>query len=386
MPLKVLMVDDEPDLELLVRQRLRVQVRAGELELLFGRNGEEALDRLREHPDVDVVVTDINMPVMDGLELLGHLRLLPEVRKALVVSAYDDMQNIRTAMNRGAYDFLTKPLDFQDFTATLAKTKAELDTLRLGLQAREQLASLQADLEVATRIQQSMLPPPVASGDGFDIRAAMLPARQVSGDFYDYFRLDGHRLGFAIGDVSGKGVPASLFMAVTRTLLRATALQGDAPSGCLERVNRLLHAQSDGEVYVTLLYGTLNLATGEVEFSVGGQPPPYLLPRRGPVRLLNEVRGRMLGLFEEVEYASARVTLEPGDSLFLYTDGVTEATNAGGTLFSAASLTEMLERVRQDSSEDIMPNVIAEVQAFTAGASQADDITACAVRYRPGEG
>src|SRR5689334_2741082 len=137
----VLIVDDEPDLEVLIRQRFRKRIKEGDFQFVFARNGQEALNKLHEDPSLDLVISDINMPVMDGLTLLLRLADVDRLLKMVVVSAYGDMQNIRTAMNRGAYDFLTKPIDFRDFEVTLNKAVQELETIKEGLHAREQLTN-----------------------------------------------------------------------------------------------------------------------------------------------------------------------------------------------------------------------------------------------------
>jgi DNA-binding NtrC family response regulator len=146
---KVLIVDDEADIELLIRERYRKQIRNGELEFVFARDGQEALTKLQEDSNLEIVLSDINMPVMDGLTLLSRLTGIDRVLKAVIVSAYSDMGNIRTAMNRGAFDFLTKPLDFRDFDATLQKTIQELEAIKEGIRAREQLTH---NLETLLRI------------------------------------------------------------------------------------------------------------------------------------------------------------------------------------------------------------------------------------------
>src|SRR5262245_1905761 len=242
MAAKILIVDDEPDLELLIRQRFRREMREGVYEFLFARNGEEALAALG-NGDVELVLSDINMPVMDGLTLLGRIRDRGLALGTVIVSAYGDMPNIRAAMNQGAFDFLTKPIDFHDFEVTVRKTLAQVRALREAARTRDRLVALERDLHTAAQIQRSFLPgdpPPDAGRADFAVAATMQPAREVGGDFYDYFLLDGDRLGVVVGDVSGKGVPAALFMAVTRTLLRDAALRGTAPGGCLGAVNRAL--------------------------------------------------------------------------------------------------------------------------------------------------
>src|SRR5205085_2614760 len=153
------------------------------------------------------------------------------------------------------------------------------DEIKQGVRAKEQLNAIQHELRVATRIQQSILPrtfPPFPERKDFSIYAEMTPAREVGGDFYDFFLIDDHRLGFVVGDVSGKGVPAAILMAVSRTLLRATAMTAPSAGECLEYVNSVLVSQSDPAMFVTIFYGILHTDTGELEYSVGGHNPPFL--------------------------------------------------------------------------------------------------------------
>ena len=327
MAYKILIVDDEPDLETLVRQKFRRQVREGRFELDFARDGQEALHKLEQDEGISLVLSDINMPVMDGLTLLSKLEHLDRILKAVMVSAYGDMENIRTAMNRGAFDFVTKPIDFQDLEVTIDKTLNTVEEMRRAAREREELLSLQQELSVAARIQLSILPrtfPAFPDHKDFDIYAEIIPAREVGGDLYDFFEIDEDRIGIAIGDVSGKGVPAAIFMAVTRTLLRATALQKLSTAGCLEYVNKVLVTQSESSMFVTLFYAILNTKTGELEYTCAGHNPPYLFSREG-YRTLDPVGGPMVGALEGMKYEHQQLQMKPGEMLLLYTDGVTEA-------------------------------------------------------------
>jgi phosphoserine phosphatase RsbU/P len=382
MPFKVLIVDDEPDLELLIRQRFRKKIRDGEFEFVFAHDGQEALDKLNGDPHLDVVMSDINMPVMDGLTLLSRLSDVDRVLKAVIVSAYGDLQNIRTAMNRGAYDFLVKPIDFSDFEITLNKTIQELEDIKQGLRAREELSAIQHELSIASRIQQSILPrlPAFPTRNDFEIHAQMTPAREVGGDFYDFFLIDKDRLGFVIGDVSGKGVPAAIFMAVCRTLLKATALQGGSAGECVKYFSDVLTKQSDTAMFVTVFYGVLHTDTGELEYCLAGHNPPFLL-LTGSIRELREPAGLMAGAFEHAIYETGRVMMNPGESIFLFTDGVTEAANGTGDFFSDDRLVQVLDRVNGGLPEEIITTVLSELRTFSAGAVQSDDITSMALRY-----
>lgn len=382
--MKILVVDDEPDLEVLVRQKFRRQVHEGRFELVFARNGAEAFEVLARDASINIVLSDINMPVMDGLTLLGKLTGLDRIIKAVIVSAYGDMQNIRIAMNRGAFDFVTKPIDFQDLEITINRTLDEILALKRSLQDRAQLNALQQELNIAARIQQSILPrvfPAFPERTEFDLFAAMTPAKEVGGDFYDFFLIDGERLGFVIGDVAGKGVPAALFMAVTRTLLRATAMQASSAGDCLQYVNKVLAAESADSMFVTLFYGILNSRTGEVEFAVGGHNPPYVFSKSGVRPLCFE--GQMIvGIRQGVSYKSERIQLQPGEGLFLFTDGLTEATNEAQDLFSEERLEAALRNCAAHPLPSLVGSVTEEVRKFVAGAPLADDLTIMAVRYR----
>jgi sigma-B regulation protein RsbU (phosphoserine phosphatase) len=383
---KILVVDDEPDLEILIKQRFRRQIRDDAFHFEFARNGVEALQKLDEHQDISLVLSDINMPEMDGLTLLQKLveRNAPTI-KSVIISAYGDMENIRVAMNRGASDFLMKPIDFADLEATINKTLKQLEILKQALKDREQLLSVKNDLNTAARIQQSILPqkfPPFPDRTEFDVYAKMVPAKEVGGDFYDFFFLDDDRLAFLIGDVSGKGVSAAIFMAVSRTLLKAVAKQIVNPGETLRRINTMLIPEANGRMFVTVFYGILNTRTGEVQFSYGGQPPPYIKRADGSIERVEQDAGFLLGMVEDMEYDVHKVLLHPGDSMFLYTDGVTEALNREGQMFTEAELVQSLRRVDGAQLKDVLGSINEDVTRFSAGAPQADDITMLALQYK----
>lgn len=384
MPTRILVVDDEPDLELLIRQKFRPQIRDRQFEFLFARSGLQALETLQEVKEIDIILTDINMPEMDGLTPLSKLSEHGPILKAVIVFTYGDMDNIRTAMNRGAFDFLTKPIDFQDLQATINETLQEVILLKQGLIEHEQLVSIQRELDIASRIQQSILPrvfTPPPGVTGYEIYAEMIPAKQVGGDFYDFFFVDGERLGFVIGDVSGKGVPAAIYMALSRALLRATALQGLSPGECLDRVNAVLCLENESGMFVTVCYGILNLGTGGIEYSTGGHHPPYLLRSTGAVEVMEATGGMVVGMMEQVEFHTKNVLLRPEDSVVLYTDGVTEAVNSEDEFFSDAPLMGFLEHSYHRSPRQIIDGIVAEVKQFSTGIAQSDDITVLALKF-----
>lgn len=384
--MRLLVVDDEEDVELLIRQRFRRQIREGEMSFVFAHNGNEALQALAEDPEIEIVLTDINMPEMDGLTLLVHLRELDRVLRSVVVSAYGDLDNIRTAMNRGAFDFLTKPIDFADMQVTLEKTMRTVEEVKSAVAEHSRLENLQKELEIAAEMQQSVLPqtfPPYPERRDLEIYARMVPAKEVGGDFFDFFFVDQDRLGFIVADVSGKGVPAALYMMLSRAFVRGRAEQGLEPADCLREGNDSLCVNNAACMFVTLFYGVLDLTTGVLEYSCGGHPPPYLVRRSGDVVELPTVGGPLLGGFPARTYKQASHQLEPGDCLFLYTDGVNEAENRGQAMYGTERLEKALAAAAGSGTREVVDAIFGDVEAFADGASQSDDITGLALRFMP---
>lgn len=384
-PHKILVVDDEPDLELLIRQRFRKQIRENLFSFEFAGNGIQALQVLEKNPGISVVLSDINMPEMDGLTLLQKLQELENpALKSVIISAYGDMENIRTAMNRGAFDFLTKPINFEDLDLTVSKTLDQIEVIRAALQSRDQLISVQRDLSIATRIQLSLLPrkfPPFPDRKEVELFAEMVTAKEVGGDFYDFYFLDQDRLGFVIGDVSGKGIPAAIYMAVSRTLLKAIAHQIVHPGEVLRRLNDLLIPESEATTFVTIFYGVLNTRTGDVQYANAGHNPPYLMRKGGTVEQLPLTDGMLVGKIENLDYDAKKIQLMPGDALFLYTDGVTEAMNAESDLYDDTRLLAYLKNTNGASLEEIAKGNIEDIHTFVGTTPQSDDITVLALRY-----
>ncbi len=378
---KILVVDDEPDLELLLRQKFRRQIRKGTLTLVFAQNGVEALRQLEAHDDVDMVLSDINMPQMDGLTLLNQLNELNRDLRAVIVTAYGDMKNIRTAMNRGAFDFITKPIDFKDLEATIAKTLAHLEVMREALRSRDELVAIRRELGVAARMQESILPTDFPSDTRYEIHAAMTPALEVGGDFYDFFNLEDGRMGIVMADVSGKGVPAALFMMVSRTLMKGTAIGEPDPTKALAEVNQLLVESNEEAMFVTLFYASFDPSSGRVMFANGGHNLPYVIRQNGEVQQIDCESGVVLAVLPGFDFPGGSLDLEPGDAIFFYTDGITEAMNEVGEEFGDDALAEVLAEVAGSDAASFSDRVVAAVRQHAGEADQSDDITCLCLRY-----
>ena len=387
MAVKILSVDDETDLELLLTQFFRRKIRKGEYEFFFAHNGLEALKVLLKHPDIAIILSDINMPEMDGLTLLTKVNEMrnPSL-KCIMVSAYGDMENIRHAMNNGAFDFATKPIDLDDLQVTIDKAVEQIEYVKSAQKEHAQLVDIQGDLTVAREIQHAILPRSfklkMEDADLVDIYASMVAAKDVGGDFYEFFPIDDHRIGFTIADVSGKGVPAAIFMAVSRTLLKATGMRDVASNVCIQMVNDMLCGESVESMFVTVFYGIYDLKTGEIDFTNAGHNPPYILHADGTVEMLKSECNLVLGAIEGMTFKNESLRLNPGDALVMYTDGVTEAENKDHEQFGEARLEAALAELKGAESKQIVDTVNAKVKEFVAGAAQSDDITQLVIRRK----
>ncbi len=378
---KVLVVDDEEDLELLIRQKFRRRIRSGELEFLFAHNGREGLLKLAQNRDIHLVFSDINMPVMDGLTMLHQLAEADLDVQAVVVSAYGDMGNIRTAMNRGAFDFLTKPIDFADLEITLQKGIAHVRSLQASLETRDKLVSIKRELEVASQVQMSALPAELPPNPYYDVKALIYPAKEVGGDFYDYFQIDEFRLALAIADVAGKGIPAALFAMVTRALLKFMVSQYESPAAALDSVNAQLCDGNDSCVFITMFFGVLDTRSGSFLYSNAGHNPPRIVRENGGIDVIAPTGNLVLGIDPEQNYGNAEVQLHPGDTLILYTDGVTEAENPREEEYGEQRMDAMLRERASDDAREIVDGMVASIREFAGDAEQFDDITCVVSRF-----
>ena len=387
MPIKILSVDDEAPIELLLKQFFRRKIRSGDYEFFFARNGVEALAVLDEHPDIEIILCDINMPEMDGLTLLAKLneRRNPAMR-VIMVSAYGDMRNIRLAMNNGAFDFATKPIDMDDLALTIEKAIGQIDYVHASQKEHRQLESLQKDLALASEIQQYFLPstfPPFPEDcDKLEIYASMEAAKDIGGDFYDFFRIDDDQIGLVIADVCGKGIPAALFMAVSQTILRTKAASSASAAECLTEANRLLADYSVEYMFVTTFYAIYNMKTGHVNYCNAGHNVPYVLRADGTIEQLPKSSNVMVGAFKEATYQEDSLQMGHGDTLVMYTDGVTEAMNRNDKAFGNKRLEFLLGGLSDLSCQQIVETVKTGVSCFGDGAEQSDDMTMLVLRRK----
>jgi len=244
------------------------------------------------------------------------------------------------------------------------------------------------ELALASRIQADMLPnvfPPFPGHPEFDLYASMDPAKEVGGDFYDFFLIDDDHLGLAIADVSGKGVPAALLMMIAKLLVQNDAMTGRSPAQVLEAVNRQICANNREEMFITVWFGVLELSTGKITAVNAGHEYPVLMQPGGRFELLKDKHGFVVGGMEDVRYREYEIQLSPGSRLFIYTDGVPEATNADNELFGTERMLAALNRDTGAAPRTILKNVRRAVDDFVRDAEQFDDMTMLCLEYRGGK-
>jgi sigma-B regulation protein RsbU (phosphoserine phosphatase) len=268
------------------------------------------------------------------------------------------------------------------FSAMKSSLKEYIKELKETTASKERIES---ELKIAHEIQMSIVPrifPPFPDRKEFDIYASVVPAREVGGDFYDFFFIDNEHFFFAIGDVSGKGVPASLFMAVTNTLIKKTANKDITPNEILTKVNSELCLENDACMFVTIFCGILNTRTGHVVYANAGHNPPLII-RQGQLPSFLKTKGEfVVGAIDDIVYSSNELTLSPGDVLFTYTDGVTEAMNETNELYSEKRLINFMSTLKLASVEHIVKSIMEDIYRFSQGIPQTDDITMMIFKFK----
>ena len=381
-PTRILIVDDEPDIELMMRQKMRRKLRKGLYALEFALNGREALKKLENggEREIDMVVTDINMPIMNGLELLAEIAKRRPGLKSIVVSAYGDMDNIRIAMNLGAFDFVTKPVDFVDLEATIERTEEHIRTWRTAMRSRDQVAVRRSEIEIARTMQRAAAPPEMPESHRYQLHAMLEPTNEIAGDFYDVVRLEDEKLGIAVADVSGRGVGAALFMTGSRSVLKGTAIGSSDPATVLSEMNEVVSGDNPESRLVSLVYAVYHPRTGEVRYANGGHPAPFVIDGEGRRRGLDPVAGMAIGVSGEAEFGEGEAALEPGETLILYCDGLIRARNQAGEEFGAKGIEGAFAAGPPATAREAVERIFEDVKRFAGGREIEDDIVCLALR------
>lgn len=301
-------------------------------------------------------------PLVDGKECVGVIEFLNPIGRSAFTAGEEQMVEYFAGL----------------VAAALVRIRAHGAAL--------ERATVQRDLDLAREMQEGLLPkvfPTLENSPGVDLYARLAAAKEVSGDLYDFFSVEEGKTCFVVGDVSGKGVAAGLFMAVTRTLIRANAVVGRSPLEIMQTVNRQLCAENQASLFVTMILGMVDTRTGRVVYGQGGHNPPVLVSAKGePV--YEPAGGMPLGVFEDAKFGQRELELKPGEIFLVYTDGVTEAMNLKRDLFGEERLVEALVGANQISAEKVTDRVLEKVAEYVGEADRSDDITLLALKRREG--
>lgn len=400
----VLVVDDSPEnIDLLggvLNQDYKIKV---------ALNGEKALKIAGTEKPLDLILLDIMMPGMDGYEVCRRLKSDTKTRDipVIFVTSMSEVEDETKGLALGAIDYITKPIRSPIVQARVKshielktareslknqnkileqrveeRTREVLDLQRVEFELRAAQEKVENELNIAAQIQRSILPSnfPVFPEHGeFDLYAMMSPAREVGGDFYDFFFIDDDHLAMIIADVSDKGVPAALFTMISRTILRSIARQRKSPSQVLTETNDLLCEENDTGMFVTVLIAYYHLHTGQFTYSNGGHNPALLFGSDGTSKELVRKHGPALGVRPGLTYKEDAETLEPGQFLVLYTDGVTEASSPQNELYGLDRFAKLVSSCKSLKLSQMFNHIDKDLKKFQQG-NQFDDITVLALR------
>ena len=310
------------------------------------------------------ISTRISKPILDLKEGVNTVSD-GDLDHILTIKTNDEIEELAEAYNK-------MTTDLKEYIYNLQKTTAQKERI-------------ESELMVANKIQARMLPsifPPYPNIENLELFASMEPAREVGGDFYDFFLLDDHRFCFCIGDVSGKGVPAALFMVITRTILRNQVLHGNSLTEVFFRTNNLLCSDNIEDMFVTVFMGIVNTNTGELEYINAGHNPPLISRKDKDYEFLHVNRNLVLGGFEDFDFKSQKIVISQGDILFLYTDGLNEAMNHQQEEFGNERMFKAINKTKKMDVKDVIGKLEEEVNSFIGETPASDDLTMLALTLR----
>lgn len=371
---RILVVDDN----LVNRMTLTRSLEQLGYRVELAEDGEQAM-RLLAEQQFDLLLLDILMPKLDGFQVLTLLQetgQLPEL-PVIVISALDDMDSVVRGIEMGAEDFLPKPFDP---TLLRARIGASLEKKRLR---EAEKAVVEREYRTAAGIQRGILPKQLPSILGWQFGAMISPARQVGGDFYDFIQIDPTRLGVVVGDVSDKGFPAALVMAMYVALMRSEARHESSPARLLQITNRRLMDMNPSSGFITLLYGILDTASASFAYARAGHHLPLVVHADGSIDEPSSDTGQPLGLFDDPLIDEQTLQLSRDDCVVLYTDGIPDATDHAGATFGDGGFRQWIGREHAQAPQALCEALVRDLVEFQQPHGQFDDMTVMA--FRPAE-
>lgn len=377
MPRRVMIIDDEEG----IRQDLALILEDEGYETESASNGFSALATLADQ-SFDIVITDLMLPDMDGMEILRKVKRDCPGTVVVMITGHGSEEKAVEAMKSGADDYLPKPFDPDEMLIKLGKA---LEMQRLKLENELFHKHLEMELEVARKIQQTLLPRRIPSIAGIDISTFNQPAKHVGGDYIDLIELSSGGLGIAIGDVSGKGMPAALLMANVQASLRRYSEDEYSPGEIIFRINNSLcpvcqHIEEHR--FITLFYGVLDPKRRTIVYSNAGHNYPIIFRQNGNTCEELESTGLPCGIMENSDYEEAQVQLGPADIALFYTDGLTEAVNTDESIFGEERLRNILLKKYKQDSASLLMDINNELARFIGNTPQYDDLTFMVLKMR----
>ena len=304
--------------------------------------------------------------------------------KRVIINNLDKINNTLGRITRGDLDVTVDVRSSQEFSSLSDDINSTVSTLKRYI--AEAAARIDKELEYAKQIQLSALPTDFPNNDDFAIYAQMIAAKEVGGDFYDFYKLNENTVAFLVADVSGKGIPAAMFMMTAKTIIEDLAESGMAVNDIFTKANEKLCQNNESGMFVTAWMGILDLESGRLQFANAGHNPPLLKRANDDFEYLNTRAGLVLAGMEGIRYRAGEIMLSPGDRLFLYTDGVTEATNSDNELYGESRLIGFMNKNAAEKANKLLPLLKADIDEFVGDAPQFDDITMLMFDYRRGQG
>ncbi len=379
-PPKILVVDDEPDLELLINQKFRREIKENKYNFIFANNGVDALNKLNDDPEIELVLTDINMPEMDGLTLLTKIKELKNpLMHSVIVSAYGDILNIRTAMNGGAFDFIVKPIDLTDLEITIKKAVDNLATFKNALKSRDELMVVRKELEEARTLQLSMLPNSTPQISELEFAVFMNTASEVGGDYYDFsFKVDGS-LNIAVGDATGHGMRAGIMVAIMKALFISDSAELDLVD-FFSNSNKTIKALNLGRMMMA--FTVLNIKNNQVQFVNAGMPPIFIYKKSDNTVTEFETQGMPLGAISESTFKINKFDVETGDAILILSDGLPELKNEKHEQYDYAKVKDEFKSVADRTPNDVVEYLKSSASEWANGVEPDDDVTFVVIKVK----
>jgi len=374
---KILVVDDNKDTVDLLNNYF-----TGQYEFLAAYDGEDALQKFHTAHDISLIITELSLPKTDIVELLHDFKKVTTFHRVIAITMYGDLKNLRIALNEGADDFIVKPFDLGEVAQVIKSSLEKSESSRQNLETSDKFSNISRELSVTGDLQRSILPGNKFSYKNLDICASNIPANDVGGDFFDFFKINDDTVGVVIADVSGKNVSAAIFMTMSKILIKSFAKINIDPAECIANANRALYEDNHTNMFVTCVYGIIDIPSRNFYFINCGHLSPIMVQKGKYPLFLKSDNNIALGIVENFDFRVHKVQIPKDSYIILYTDGVIEAVNEEDKEYDYYRLNELLAKLEDYSSENIVKAINQDVKNFSANVNQFDDITSVVINFK----